>query len=141
MLGTVLRQLGKQDEALAEFKTTIQIEPQSPEAYLSIGQILQRQQDTAGATAAFAEADRLNAIKSNQQASIFALSVGRKRMSEHNLDGALSQFREAVRLDPSSAPAQHALADALTQKGETAEAREHLEAARRLEAPAAPREP
>ena len=35
MLGTVLRQLGKQDEALAEFKTTIQIEPQSPEAYLS----------------------------------------------------------------------------------------------------------
>jgi Flp pilus assembly protein TadD len=82
----------------------------------------------------------LNAIKSNQQASIFALSVGRKRLAEHDLEGALSQFREAVRLDPSSAPARHALADALIRKGERAEARQHLEAARRLEAPA-PREP
>ena len=106
MLGTVLRQLGKQDEALAEFKTTIQIEPQSPEAYLSIGQILQRQQDTAGAAAAFAEADRLNAIKSNRAGLDLRAERRAEAPGRHDLDGALAQFREAVRLDPSSAPAR-----------------------------------
>jgi tetratricopeptide (TPR) repeat protein len=141
MLGTILRQLGNQTEALAEFRKTIEIEPQSPEAYLSIGQILQRQEDGAGAAAAFAEADRLNKIKADQQAAIFALSVGRKRLSQKDLDGALEQLREAVRLDPTNREAQYELAGALKQKGDTAEAQRHLDEARRLDPKAAPREP
>ena len=33
MLGTILRQQGDQEGALAEFRRTIEYEPQSPEAY------------------------------------------------------------------------------------------------------------
>ena len=99
---------------------------------MSIGQILQRRNDDAGAAAAFAEADKLNKQKADQQAAVFALNAGRERLKENDLAGALAQFREAVRLDPANADAHYELGTALKRSGDAADARKHLDEARRL---------
>jgi tetratricopeptide (TPR) repeat protein len=132
VLGTILRQQGDATAALAEFRTTIEYEPQSPEAFLSIGQILQRQKDAAGAAKAFAEADRLNKLKADQQAALFAIGAGRERLRKDDLAGALAQFQEAVRLDPANAQAHFELGSALERSGNAVAARTHLDEARRL---------
>ena len=64
---------GRPDDALAEFRETLGIEPASAEAHLSIGQVLQRKGDGEGSAAALAEADRLNQQKADAQAAVFAV--------------------------------------------------------------------
>jgi protein O-GlcNAc transferase len=132
MLGTVLRQLGNQDEALSEFRRTLEQDPASAEAWISIGQVLQRQRDADGAARAFAEADRLRQMKADDQAATFAISTGMQKLAANDLVGAIAQFREAVRLGPSNAQAHYQLAKALTRAGAVDEARVHLEEAQRL---------
>ena len=78
MLGTVLKQEGRLDQALAEFRQALKYEPDSAEAHLSIGQVLRQQNDLAGADQAFAAADRLNKRKADAQAAAFA-SSGRRQ--------------------------------------------------------------
>ena len=76
MLGTVLKQEGQLEQALAEFRRALKYEPDSAEAYLSIGQVLRQQNDLAGAEQAFAAADRLNKRKADAQAAAFASGGG-----------------------------------------------------------------
>ena len=60
LLGTVLRQQGDTDGAIAEFRETIRIQPTSAEAHLSLGQVLRRQGRARGERARrCAEAERL----------------------------------------------------------------------------------
>jgi tetratricopeptide (TPR) repeat protein len=54
MRGTIFRQRGDLDVALASFRETIRINPASAEAQTSLGQVLQLRHDAAGAAAAFA---------------------------------------------------------------------------------------
>ena len=63
MLGTIFKQRGDVDAALAEFRDTIRINPASAEAHTSLAQTLQATHDAAGAAAALAEAERLNKVK------------------------------------------------------------------------------
>ncbi|HYU43287.1 MAG TPA: tetratricopeptide repeat protein, partial [Vicinamibacteria bacterium] len=132
MLGTVLKQQGKEDDALAQFRETVRLQPRSAEAHLSIGQMLRQRGDAAGAAAAFAEADRLRKLKGDDQAATFAVSAGLEKLAAKDLAGAIASFREAVRLAPEQAQAQYQLGLALQKAGALAEARSHLAAARRL---------
>jgi len=50
-----------------------------------------------------------------------------------DLEGAISQFRAAIALAPSYAPAHFHLAEALQQKGETAESRQEFQRAAELD--------
>jgi Flp pilus assembly protein TadD len=50
-----------------------------------------------------------------------------------DLDGAISQFRNAVRLSPSYAPAHYQLAVALSRKGDKKEAAGEFEKAAELD--------
>ena len=117
MLGTVLRQQGKPDEALAELRETVRLQPRSAEAHLGIGQMLRQRGDAAGAAAAFAEAERLNKRKADDQAATFAVSAGLKKLAAKDLSGAIASFREAVRLAPDQAQAQYQLGLALRKAG------------------------
>jgi Flp pilus assembly protein TadD len=74
----------------------------------------------------------LSRRKADAQASTFAFSTGQERLKQGDRDGAIAQFREAIRLDAANARAHLALALALEERGERAAARRHFEAAHRL---------
>jgi tetratricopeptide (TPR) repeat protein len=132
MLGTILRQQGHTQEALGEFRQTIQLQPRSAEAYLSLGQLLHRTGDEAGSTAALNQAERLNKLKANEQAAAFALNRGVEKLGTGDVDGAIGDLTEAVRLAPELPRAHYQLALALRQRGAHAKAREHFAEAQRL---------
>ena len=132
MLGTIFKQQGDPGAALEELRETIRINPASPEAHTSLGQLLGAQHDAAGAAAAFAEAERLNKLKADAQAAAFAVNAGLERMKRHDVGGAIAKFREAVGLAPDNAQAHFQLALALRRAGRLAEARAEFAAAQRL---------
>jgi tetratricopeptide (TPR) repeat protein len=131
MRATVLKQQGRLDEAIAGFREAIRRQPASAEAYLSLGQALQQRRDPAAA-ASLAEAERLNRKKADAQAAAFAVSAGRGKMGKGDVAGAITSFREAVRLAPENAEAHFQLGLALRKQGARGEARRHFEEARRL---------
>jgi protein O-GlcNAc transferase len=132
MLGTVLRQQEALDEAIAEFRFAATLNPASAEAQLSLGQALAIKGDAAGSATALAEAERLNTLKSNAQASTFAVGVGLERLKAADLAGAIKHFREALRLAPENPRAHYQLALALRRTGASSEASRHFAEARRL---------
>jgi Flp pilus assembly protein TadD len=128
----VLKQLGDRDGALEEFRKTIALHPESAEAHLSVGQLLQQRGEAEAARTALEEAKRLRQRKADAQASVFAVSLGLRRAGEGDLAGAVESFREAVRLAPDSADAHYQLALALRRRGAAEEADVHFREARRL---------
>jgi Flp pilus assembly protein TadD len=128
----VLKQTGRLDDAVAEFRAAIQANAELPEAHLSLAQALQQKGDVDGARAAREEADRLNKRKADAQASAFALSAGQKMIKTGDRAGGIAKFREAIRLASDNAEAHFALATALEQAGASAEARQHYAEARKL---------
>ena len=132
MLGTILRQQGAAADAIAEFRRTIALEPRSAEAHLSLGQMLERSGDAAGASAALAEAGRLNAQKADEQAAAFALSRGAEKLRQGEVRAAIVELKDAVRLAPQLARAHYQLALALRRQGAQADARAHFAEAQRL---------
>jgi len=96
--------------------------------------VLRQKGDVSAARAEFAEAARLNKIKSDRQAAIFALNTGIARLKEGNLDDALERFQAAVKLDPKNAQAFYQLARALLQKGNRAAALTAYSQAKQLDA-------
>jgi Flp pilus assembly protein TadD len=131
MLGTVLKQQGQADEALAEFRVAV-AKRDSAEPHINIGQILQQRGDRDGAAAAFAAAERLNKKKADAQAAAFAASAGRSKLGQGDVAGAVASFREAARLAPEDAQAHYQLALALRRSGARTEARREMAEARRL---------
>ena len=92
-------------------------QPALAEAYTSIGQLLTAAHDSTGAAEAFANAARLNKVKADSQAAVFAVNAGRERLRQNDLAGAIERFREAVWLDPNNAQAHYQLGLALRRKG------------------------
>jgi hypothetical protein len=78
----------------------IRISPASAEAHTSLAQTLQATYDAAGASAALAEAERLNKVKADGQAAVFAVNAGLESLKRHEVAAAIARFREAVRLAP-----------------------------------------
>jgi len=72
---------------------------------------------------------------------VFAVSVGRQRLQQGDLKGAVAQLQDAVTLDPSNARAHYELSKALRKIGDVAAARRHLDEARRLDAHIVPQAP
>ena len=145
MLGTILRQQGAAADAIAQFRRTIVLEPCTAEAHLSLGQMLERSGDTAGASAALAEAERLHAQTADEQAAAFALSRGADKLRGGEVRAAIVELQDAVRLAPQLARAHYQLALALRRQGAQADARAHFAEAQRLapwiEIPGVAREP
>jgi protein O-GlcNAc transferase len=132
MLGTVLRQLGQGDAALVSFREAIRLRPESAESHLSLGQLLQQRGDRDGASSAFEEARRLNQKKADVQASTFAVGVGRARMNDGDVAGAIDEFKRAIALAGDNFEAHYELSKAFAALKRMKEARAHLDEARRL---------
>jgi Flp pilus assembly protein TadD len=94
--------------------------------------MLQQQGDRDGASAAFETARALNEQKAAVQASTFAVGVGRARVKDGDVAGAIDQFERAVTLAPDNFEAHYELAKAYTRLHQKEAARKHLAEARRL---------
>jgi hypothetical protein len=103
-LGNVRLREGRVDEAIAEYRQAIAIDPTLAPAYYNLGNALARKGDPEGAIAAFSRAvaiqPRLVGAHVNWGAALAAL--GRRA-------AAIEQYRAALEIDPSNAAARGAL--------------------------------
>ena len=78
-------------------------------------------------------ATRWSKQKIGLQGATFATNSGKRMLNAGDLDGAISQFRNAVKLSPTYAQAHYQLAIALSRKGEKEEAAEEFKKAAELD--------
>ena len=121
-LGTVLKQQGKLPEAAASLREAIRLQPDFAGAHTTLAAILRQLGDTEGAARESRLGAQISKDKTNLQAATFDTNSGIRLLKVGDLEGAISQFRAAIALAPSYAPAHFNLAKALRQKGNTEEA-------------------
>jgi protein O-GlcNAc transferase len=131
-LGTVLRQEGKPDEAAAALRKAIAIDPGLVGAHTTLAAILRQTGDTTAASAESQRAQELFKQSNSLQAATFNTNSGNRLLQAGDLDAAIEQFRSAINLVPSYAPAHQHLAEALQRKGEKTEAAEEFRKAAEL---------
>jgi len=132
-LGSVLKQMNQLPEAAQALREAIRLQPLFAGAHTTLAAVLRQMGDTAGAEAETQLGDQLVKQKIGQQGATFATNSGKRMLNAGDLDGAISQFRNAVTLSPSYAPAHYQLAVALSRKGDKAEAAEEFKKAAELD--------
>ena len=132
-LGTVMQQQGNFAGAIAALRQALVYAPKAPEIHNALGNALRQTGEIESARVEFQEAARLNKIKSNQQAAMFATNTGLAKLKEGKLDDAIDSFQRAVELDPTNAQAYYNLAKALQKKGQREAARTAEQKARELD--------
>jgi tetratricopeptide (TPR) repeat protein len=111
-LGVALHYKGRLDEAIAEHRTVIRLQPDYSKAHYNLGAALEDRGRLEESIAAYREAIRLNKDFSDAHSS---LSFVLKRLGK--LDEAIAECREAVRSGPDSPVAHNNLGNALFAKG------------------------
>jgi len=109
-------------ESATALRRAIELQPDFVGAHTTLASVLRQMGDTAGADAAQKESARLSKEKNSLQGAVLATNSGKRMLAAGDVDGAVSQFRNAVRLSPSFAAAHYQLGMALTQKGQKDEA-------------------
>ena len=116
-LGTVLKQMNQLPEAAEALRQAIRLDPDFAGAHTTLAAVLRQLGDSAGAAAESKAGAEIVNQKNNLQAATFATNSGRRLLGAGDLDGAISQFRTAIRVMPSYALAHYELGLALSQKG------------------------
>jgi tetratricopeptide (TPR) repeat protein len=120
-------------EAIPWFEGALRIDPGLARPHLGIGSAyleLGRREE--------AEAELRLAVAADPDLRPARERLARLRERAGDLDGAIEQWREVVRIAPTSARGHEGLARTLAARGRTAEAERHAAEARRLRAPRAP---
>jgi tetratricopeptide (TPR) repeat protein len=127
-LGLALAKRGNEQEAIENFRRTLEIRPSYVKARQSLGLALQKRGE-------FAEAlKHLRQVAESSPADPKAqLNLGIVLVSTGNRDEATAHFREALRLDPKLAAARSNLAIILDQRGQEGEADEQYREALRID--------
>lgn len=136
------------EHARATLSAVLAREPESAPAHDLLGQMLERAGDLPAAEAAYAAAIRYapGMATAHDHRGFVLGRLGRTAAALDEFatattldpalfDGAIAQFREAIRLSADNPQAHYQLALALQRRGATAEARAHFAEARRLSAP------
>jgi superkiller protein 3 len=122
-LGLLLRQEGRTEEALAEFRKAVEIEPANAAAHCDLGSALvalDKPDEAASEFEAALALDRRSAPAWYGLGEVWERRGARER--------AMSSWREALALDANYAEAHLRLAHALSERGENAEALKHWRA-------------
>jgi tetratricopeptide (TPR) repeat protein len=164
--GVELTEQGEYDEAIAAFRTAIQIEPGRAVAHYNLGVALFQQGKLDEAIATWRVATRLNpddatahsslgialatqgrwdeaiaerraAIRLNPEDALARADLGRALVAQGQWDDAIAEFRAAIRLQPDYANAHYILGICLSTQGKLEEAIAEFREATRLE-PTAP---
>jgi protein O-GlcNAc transferase len=132
-LGTVLKQQGKLQEAAASLREAIRLQPDFAGAHTTLSTILRQLGDAEGAARERQLGAEISKDKTNLQAATFDTNSGKRLLKVGDIEGAISQFRAAINLAPTYAEAHFHLAQALRQKGETAESTKEFQRAAQLD--------
>lgn len=112
--------LGRDAEAIPEYKKVIELNPQIYEAYVNLGQTLIRSREAA---AAIEPLQKAVALKPGEFKAHFYL--GEALFEMQRFDDAVPAYTEAIKLDASSAPATLGLGRSLVKANRAAEAEPH----------------
>ena len=123
--------LGKNDEAIAHFKTSLALKPQSAPAHYNLGTALTVARRLDEAAAEYREALQIDPAYANAHNNL-----GNVLLSQKRFDEAIREFEEVVRLQPDSAAARKNLAAAYAARmGARRRADESLQRIRRASSP------
>jgi tetratricopeptide (TPR) repeat protein len=132
-LGREMMREGRWAEAIPWFEGALRIDPGLARPHLGIGSAyleLGRREE--------AEAALWRALAADPDLRPARERLARLRERAGDLDGAIEQWREVVRIAPSSARGHEGLARTLARRGDSAAAERHAAEARRLRSPRAP---
>ena len=101
-------ELGRHESAIAHFRRSASLKPQSPQAHYNVGTALAAARRLDEAEASFREALRLDPSYANAHNNL-----GNVLLAQGHTDEAIREFREVVRLQPDSEAAKKNLAAAL----------------------------
>ena len=121
MLGSLLAQEGKLDEAVAHYHQALQYKPQYAEAYFFLGNALDQQGKLDAAIAAYQQALRFKPIQEQTHILLGVALAKQKKFKE-----AQDHYQAALKLNPESAAAHNNLARLLHSEGRLSEAIEHF---------------
>ncbi|MCX8107397.1 MAG: tetratricopeptide repeat protein [Verrucomicrobiae bacterium] len=113
-LGTLLLDSQRLAEAEDHFASAIRFNPQLASAYNCVGIIRQKQNRTTDAITWFLKAIELD--RNNWQ---FHLNLANCHLTGGNVQAAVAEFQETLRLNPNCAPARRALSKILANPGPT----------------------
>jgi tetratricopeptide (TPR) repeat protein len=125
-LGTVLERAARADEAMAEYREALRLDPGHDVARLNLAAL-----HAARGAAGDAEAERLyrEALQLDPQAAEAHARLARLLERRGDADGAVQEYQRAVALDPDLTWAQNNLGHALEQRGDVEGAVRHYRAA------------
>lgn len=122
-LGSVLKARKDWKGAADALRRAIALRSDSPTHY-ALAQVLQQSGDDRGATAEFAESERLRLrAEADQRASVWT-AVGVQKLDDGEAQAALDLFRRAIAASDQYAPAFYQMGRALQRLGKAQEARE-----------------
>jgi Flp pilus assembly protein TadD len=116
-LGVALRDLGKTDEAIAEFKKAAELDPKYALPHNNLGVLLRGQGKTDEAIAEFKKAADIDAKYASPHNGL-----GNALSDQGKIDEAIAEYSKAIELDPGNASPHSNLGVALASQGKTDEA-------------------
>jgi tetratricopeptide (TPR) repeat protein len=126
-LGNVLFERGRVDEAMAHFKSAVEIAPGYAKAWYNLAGALNEKGHVDEAISHFQRA-----LEIQPEYSMAHYQLGEILRQRGQLDEAITHFQRAVEIHPEYADAQNALGVALLRKGQVDEAITHLQEALEL---------
>jgi tetratricopeptide (TPR) repeat protein len=109
-------------EAAAELREAIRLQPDFLGAHTNLATVLQALGDADGASAERKLVAELSRKGTNLQGATFSTNSGIRLLNAGDVDTAIAQFQQAIKLTPDYAPAYYQLGRALQRLGKTAEA-------------------
>jgi protein O-GlcNAc transferase len=132
-LGSVYDKLNKPAEATSALREAIRQLPNQSDPHLTLAAVLTKQNQPAEAAAERKKAADLMRSNMNRQRAEVATNAGNSQLRSGDVDGSITQFRDALSYDANYPEAHMGLADALDRQGKTVEAateRQKAEAAK-----------
>jgi tetratricopeptide (TPR) repeat protein len=124
MLGSLLADDGKLDEAKRFYAEALSYNPDDPEAHFCLGKALDKEGNLDGAIAEYSQA--LWAVQLREPAHVF---IGIALAKQKKYDEAAAHYQEALEFNPESASAENNLARLLHSEGRLDDAIVHYMAA------------
>ncbi|MGC1649143.1 MAG: tetratricopeptide repeat protein, partial [Candidatus Sulfotelmatobacter sp.] len=132
-LGTVFKQQGKLPEAAASLREAIRLQPDFAGAHTTLAAVLRQMGDAQGAAEEAKAGASITASSNNLQSATFATNSGKRMLGAGDRDGAIAQFRSAIRSEPNYAAAHYQLGLALRQQGQKDQAEKEFQRAVELD--------
>jgi superkiller protein 3 len=123
-LGTIALRRGNSDEAVRQFNTALQQDPNLAEAYIGLGRV-----SAAAGNWAVAAAHFRRAVEADSQSAEAHTRLGEALLEQRDASGAISEYQQAIGLKKDHAEAYYGLARAQIAGAQIDEARAALEIA------------